>query len=250
MSAMKLTVLGYYGGYPYAGHGTSGYLIQSETGFNLLLECGSGVLLALQKYLDPLQLDAVLLSHYHHDHTADVGVLQYYWQLAPGQHKEPVLPIYGHTRETLSFAALTMPNITQGQAYDPDGVLKLGPFEITFLPTKHPVPAYAMRIEETSTGKVLTFTSDTAYIETLVDFAKDSDLLMTDTNFFDDKTGKIWHMTSTQSGKLAQKAKVKHLLLTHLPQHGDLEKLKKEAEITSEGILVDYAQEGLTIKLA
>ncbi|MFD1672462.1 MBL fold metallo-hydrolase [Agrilactobacillus yilanensis] len=246
---MKLTVLGYYGGYPYQGHGTSGYLLQSETGFNLLLDCGSGVLLALQKYLDPLQLDAVILSHYHHDHTADVGVLQYYWQLAAGTHKEEILPIYGHTRETLSFAALTMPNVTQGQVYDPSQPLNLGPFEITFLPTIHPVPAYAMRIKELSTQRVITFTSDTAYFDGLIDFARESDLLMTDTNFFADKTGQMWHMTSTQSGNLAQAAQVQRLLLTHLPQNGDLDALQAEAAAQTNGIPVTYAQEGRSIKL-
>ena len=76
---MKLTVLGYYGGYPFQNKGTSGYLIQSD-GFNLLLDCGSGVLMSLENQIDPLKLNAVVLSHYHADHIADVGVLQYYWQ--------------------------------------------------------------------------------------------------------------------------------------------------------------------------
>ena len=40
---MKVTVLGYYGGYPDNGIATSGYLIQTEK-INLLLDCGSGVL--------------------------------------------------------------------------------------------------------------------------------------------------------------------------------------------------------------
>ncbi|GAJ25934.1 metal-dependent hydrolase [Liquorilactobacillus sucicola DSM 21376 = JCM 15457] len=77
---MKITILGFFGGYPYDGKATSSYLLQSD-GYNLLLDCGSGALLNLEKELDPLQLNAVLLSHYHQDHIADIGVLQYYWQL-------------------------------------------------------------------------------------------------------------------------------------------------------------------------
>lgn len=38
---MKLTVLGYYGGYPYDGVGTSSYLITAGD-YHLLLDCGSG----------------------------------------------------------------------------------------------------------------------------------------------------------------------------------------------------------------
>ncbi|BDP76609.1 hypothetical protein EfmAA242_08370 [Enterococcus faecium] len=57
-------------------------MLQSD-GFNLLIDAGSATLIKLQEHLDPLDLDAVILSHYHHDHIADLGVLQYYWQLHP-----------------------------------------------------------------------------------------------------------------------------------------------------------------------
>lgn len=73
---MKLTVIGCYGGFPAAGEATSGYLFESN-GFRLLVDCGSGVLSKLQQYIDIEELDAVLLSHYHHDHIADIGPLQY-----------------------------------------------------------------------------------------------------------------------------------------------------------------------------
>lgn len=226
---MKLTVLGYYGGFPWNGDGTSAYLVQSN-GFNLLLDCGSGALLTLEKVLDPLQLDAVLLSHYHHDHTADVGVLQYFWQLKTGSKKVPILPIYGHTQDPLNFGALTWPGATIGKSYSADQALNIGPFKITFLQTHHPVAAFAVRIEEVTTHKVLVFTSDTAYFPELADFAEKADLLMTDTNFYADKEGKKWHMTSTESGEVAKNANVKNLLLTHLPQSGNLDNLVTEAK--------------------
>ena len=72
---MKITVLGCLGAYPYNGEGTTGYLVESE-GFHLLLDAGSTTLVQLEKILDPLDLDAVFLTHYHHDHFADLGVLK------------------------------------------------------------------------------------------------------------------------------------------------------------------------------
>lgn len=237
---MKVTVLGYYGGYPANGIGTSSYLIESN-GFHLLMDCGSGALLSLEKVLDPLQLDAVILSHYHHDHVADVGVLQYYWQLHNERPNQQTLPIYGPTADPLMFGSLTWPHASEGKGYAPADVLNIGPLTISFLPMKHPVPAFGMRIVENSTGETLAFTADTAYIPELVPFVKHADLLMTDTNFFDDKTGTKWHMTAGESGKLAADAQVHQLMLTHLPQEGDLTTLKQEAQAQAGQVPVELA---------
>ena len=217
---MLITVLGYYGGYPYKGHGTSGYLLQDDDK-NVLIDCGSGVLNELSNYIDPLQLDAVVLSHYHHDHTADLGVLQYNWQLDPENRKHKLLPIYGHTQDFVNFAQLTMDGVSQGIAYSDYGPSSIESLKFEFLRTIHPVPAYAMKITKGSTSIV--YTSDTAYFDGLVDFAKGSDLLITDTNFQEDKTGRIWHMTTKQSGELAKAADVKRLMISHLPQKVNVE---------------------------
>ncbi|UQS85561.1 MBL fold metallo-hydrolase [Apilactobacillus apisilvae] len=224
---MKVRVLGYYGGYPYDGVGTSGYLIQSGN-FNLLLDCGSGVLLELEKYLDPLQLDALILSHYHHDHKADVGVLEYYWQLNKENRKEPTLPIYGNTDDEYSFEGLNWNNDTKAMPYNENKKLNLDPFTITFLKTKHPVPSYAVKILEKSTKKTLVFTSDTKYFDGLVDFCSDADILITDTNFYEDKKGIKWHMTSKETGKLIRDSKAKCVIISHLPQYGVLSDLLNE----------------------
>lgn len=246
---MKLTVLGYYGGYPYDGVGTSSYLITAGD-YHLLLDCGSGALNALEEILDPLQLDSMLLTHYHHDHTADVGVLQYYWQLRAGERKTPVLPIYGHTADPLNFGALTWANATEGRAYDPAAVNQIGPFDVSFLPTKHPVPAYAVKLVERATGQELVFSADTAYLPELATFAAGAQLLMTDTNFAADKTGKMWHMTSAQSGKIAKDARVKKLLLTHLPQDVSFTQLQQEAQAAAgNDIQVTVAQKFLQLNL-
>ena len=83
--------------YPYKNQGTTGYLLQSD-GFNLLIDAGSATLIKLQEHLDPLDLDAVILSHYHHDHIADLGVLQYYWQLHPKKSGDIAFNLWTHKR--------------------------------------------------------------------------------------------------------------------------------------------------------
>lgn len=226
---MDVTVLGYWGGFPFKGEGTTSYLVQSA-GYSLLLDVGSSTLIQLETYLDPLLLDAVILTHYHHDHIADLGVLQYLRQLKHRDHVVNPLPIYGHTEDDWHFNALTMPGISVGKAYDPNELLRVGPFDITFMKTVHPVPCYAMRILERHTGKVFVFTADTGYFEALSDFCQQADLLITDTYFLEGHEQHKAHLTSKETGRLATKANVKHVVLSHLNQHVDLVELKKQTE--------------------
>lgn len=225
---MKVTVLGYWGGFPFNNEGTSSYLVESD-GFSLLLDAGSSTLIQLEKVMDPLELDAVILTHYHHDHVADLGVLQYLRQLKP---KEPVaeLPIYGHQEDQKHFEELTMAGISLGVPYNPEKTLTVGPFSINFIKTIHPVPCYAMRIEENTTGKVFVFTADTGYFAELTSFCEKADLLITDTYFLEGMENHHAHLTSRETGELAKKAQVKKLVLSHLRQDIDLELLKEQTE--------------------
>ncbi|MDA9462493.1 Metal-dependent hydrolase of the beta-lactamase superfamily I [Enterococcus mundtii 3F] len=239
---MKLTVLGCLGAYPYKKQGTTSYLLQADQ-FNLLIDAGSATLVKLEDHLDPLALDAVIISHYHHDHIADLGVLQYEWQLHPDRDQEKILPIYGHTKDASHFEQLTMPGVSQGVAYDPSKELEVGPFSITFLETIHPVVCYAMRIVERATGKVIVFTGDSGYLEGFIPFAREADLFLADTYLFAGNERHKAHFTSKESGEIAKAAKVKKLVLTHLPQFGDLTQLKNEAkEAAGEEIEVVLAE--------
>ncbi len=75
-AVMKLTVFGHWGGYPVANEGTSSYLLE-EAGFKLLIDVGASAVSIMQNYIDPDDIDAAIISHYHPDHVADVGILQH-----------------------------------------------------------------------------------------------------------------------------------------------------------------------------
>ncbi|MCI1557529.1 MAG: MBL fold metallo-hydrolase [Pediococcus pentosaceus] len=245
---MKITVLGYYGGYPSENVGTTGYLVQSGN-YNLLLDAGSGTLLELQRHLNPLDLDAVLLTHYHHDHTADLGVLQYQWQLN-SKNKVEILPIYGHTEDPLNFGALTWPNASQGVGYNENEEIDLGPFTVSFKKTIHPVPAFATRIVERETGKIFTFTSDTRYFDELVKFATNSDLLVTDTNFLSNHTGIKGHLSTKETAELFNKSNAKQLMISHLSPQIDIDEMLKETKQFSKNKNNIFAPKvGLTIEI-
>jgi Metal-dependent hydrolases of the beta-lactamase superfamily III len=237
---MKLTALGVWGGYPTRDAGTTSYLLQSEEGFNLLLDAGSRAVTELEHELSPNDLDAIILSHYHEDHIADLGALRQYRQLQTV--KPEMLPIYGHQENEYEFSKLSLENVSEGIAYDVENGTSVGPFDIQFLKTVHPVICYAMRIVERATGQVLIYTGDTGYFAELVDFSKYADILLADVYFFKDKAKMPNHLSSVEAGEIAAQANVKKLILTHLPQVGDLQVLREEAQEAAGNIPVDLAQ--------
>lgn len=224
---MKFTVIGCWGGYPAPGEATSAYLIEKD-GFNLLIDFGSGALSAVQRYKNIMDIDAVILSHYHEDHVADIGVLQYAW-LTQSYLREmnESLPLYGHHGDEVGFSKLTH-DFTEGIAYNPEDVLHIGPLTIEFLKTNHPVDCYGMRISDGS--KTIVYTADTGYQNEWIDFSRNADLLITDCNFYAHQDGgQAGHMTSEEGGHIAEMAQVKELILSHLPQYGNHEELIEEA---------------------
>lgn len=248
---MKIRIIGCCGGFPNHGIGTSCYLLTVDN-YHLLIDCGSGDLLTLEKYLNPIKLNAVVLSHYHADHIADVGVLQYYWQLHPQNRTVPILPIFGNTEDPLHYENLNWANSTKAMAYSTLKPLKIGPLIIHFQRTVHPVPAYAMRITNINSNKTIVYTADSNYDPKLINFAKHADLLLTDTNYFADhnKIEPRWHMTSTECGLLAKQADCQRLLLTHLPPKGDLDQLQHEAQLAADKkVNVHIAKKGHVITI-
>lgn len=244
---MKLTVIGFWGGYPKKNAASSGYLLEHD-GFQLLIDCGSGVLAKLQNIIQPEELDSVIISHYHPDHIADIGVLQHARLIQGFLGKEmPLLPIYGHHFDQSEFAKLTYKKITEGIAYEYNEVLKVGPFQVSFLKTNHPVPCFAMRIE--AGRKVLVYTADSSFKEEFIGFSREADVLLCECNFYGNQNGKpAGHMNSIDAGRLAQEAGVKQLILTHLPHYGNLNNLITEASSEFTGI-IKLANEFLSISL-
>ncbi|QHS21628.1 MBL fold metallo-hydrolase [Virgibacillus sp. MSP4-1] len=240
---MRFKVIGFWGAYPEAEGATSSYLLEQD-GFSLLIDCGSGTLSRLQKEVEITNLDALILSHYHHDHVADIGPLQYAFLVQSYLREESkVLPVFGHLGDEDFFTSLTH-QCTKGIAYNPAETLHIGPFTITFLQTRHPVPCYAMRL--TNGQHTIVYTADTSYFEDLVPFCQNADLLIAECSFYEGMDGSgPGHMTSDECGKLAQAAGVRQLWLSHLPHFGHVEQLKVEAGRYYSG-KIQLAQESLS----
>jgi ribonuclease BN (tRNA processing enzyme) len=204
-------------------------LLQSG-GFNLLLECGSSVLSRLPGHVEPDALDAVLISHYHADHVADIRCLQYAVKVQTdlGNRSDP-LPMYGPPGDTCP--SLTYHEYTEGRYMAPAERTRIGPFSVTVQATNHPALCYAMRIE--GGGKSIVYTADTGWYDGLVDLAAGADLLLCETSLYNRFYGWVeGHLTAGEAGRLASEAGARTMLLTHLPHSGDhhelLEEVRKE----------------------
>ena len=86
---MRITVLGKSPSWQDADGACSGYLIE-EDGFHLLLDCGNGVFSKLRRFIDYVDVDAVVISHLHADHFLDLVPYSYALTYAPRQQPVPV----------------------------------------------------------------------------------------------------------------------------------------------------------------
>jgi ribonuclease BN (tRNA processing enzyme) len=164
-------------------------------------------------------LDAVILSHYHADHVADLGCLQYAARidLDLGRRKKPLV-VYGH-QESPGFAKTRYLDFVEGVAFDKASSVRIGPFTFTFAPMVHPDPSYAIRAECGDSS--LVYSGDTGMTPTLATFAKGTNLLVCETSLYNEYRGRIkGHLSAGEAGEQAKAAGVGTLLATHLPHFG------------------------------
>ena len=114
-----------------------------------------------------------------------------------------------------------------------------------------------VRIEEIARrvrGRKIVYSSDTAYNENIIKFAKDADVAIFDSTFGEEKqelARALGHSTTKDAAMMAKKAGVKMLVLNHISaryKKEDEEILKKQAEKYFDGKVV-VARDGLKIEI-
>lgn len=224
---MRVTVVGCSGSYPGPDSPASCYLVESEhqgRTWRILLDLGNGALGALQRYADPLLVDAVFLSHLHADHCLDLCsyyVLRKYHPEGP----QPRIPVIGPAGVAARLAAAydlpDVPGMTgEFDFAEYDGPFEIGPFRVEPVPVVHPVPSYALRVS--ADGATLAYSGDTAACDGLVRAATDADLFLAESSFVDGEDNPVGvHLTGREAAELAAGAGVRRLVLTHIPPWHD-----------------------------
>jgi len=224
---MKITVLGRWGAYPEAGEATSGYLLQTDQ-HTILLDCGSGVLARLFYHVRQEELDAVFITHFHHDHCADLGCLTYASKVAMALKRRLTrLPIYAPDKSE-KFSELSFGDFTVGMPVAPGKTVDLNGLKATFFSTVHEEYNLAMRLEYK--GKVLVYTGDLGPSTDIKEFCRGADLLICEASLFEHEKGLFpGHLTTEEAALLAANSGSSALMLSHFPHIGDIRKMKAEA---------------------
>ena len=143
-----------------------------------------------------------------------------------GDRSKP-LAIYGHAQDD-NFSGLDYLQYSRGCAIDTQTPLELDALKFTFSQNIHPDPCFSMRIEQAD--RCMVYIADSAWTDDLVEIAQNADLLLCESSLYNDYLGMIpGHLTAGEAGKIAARAGVKHLVLTHLPHFGNHDLLLEQA---------------------
>ena len=184
------------------------------------------------------ELDAVVLSHLHSDHFCDLLVLRYAHFKTMQEGKAGPLLVHAPNSPTLERELLPFRDVLNIQPVDKETKIAFGEMNVSFYQTNHSIPCYAMRIE--AGGRSLVYTADTTWDDELVRFAAKADVLLAECTFLEKDKGLNVpkHLSALDCGRLAQEARVKKLVLTHLWPEYDPELLEQEAKSKFYGSIV------------
>ncbi len=217
----RVTILGSGTCVPYARRGPAGYAVEAA-GRILLVDSGSGTLGRLvQAGLDHRHLDAVLYTHTHPDHSADLAPLLFALNYTPGFERRRLLRLLGPAGfgDFLGRLEQLHPGIAP-KSYEielvemADSRVALGDVTIQSRRVEHAnLPAVGYRVE--AEGVTLVFSGDTTYCDGLVEVARGADLLIIEASspFPDRDPGP--HLTAALAGRVAAEAGARRVVLTH-----------------------------------
>ena len=217
---LTLTVLGHSGSYPSAESACSGYLLRSSSA-TLWLDAGNGSLANLQRHVDLRDVDAVVLSHEHPDHTADLA--GFYVACKYYLHRDHV-PVYAPAgvSDSVYYSGdpIAWHDVTDGSRAE------IGGLSLTFSRTDHPTETLAVRVD--GEGRSLGYSADSGPAWSLSSLGPGLDLALCEATYLSDSEGRAQHMSARQAGRSGREAEVRRLVLTHMQPGVSVEAIAAE----------------------
>lgn len=241
---LRVQILG-SGGPELSARASSGYIVWIDGKAKLLVDCGGGTFLRFTqsgaKFED---LDAILLTHNHIDHTADLNAFMkagffttrdkpIHIYGAGGSMVFPPTDVfvkrllgndgaYSYMSDMLTPQSSSFQIISHVLPQKENNMSKNG-YTIRSIGVHHGiVPALAFRIDVNE--KSIVFSGDTNNRgKTLEPFAQNTDIMIADFAISQDsdETAKNLHMTPSTIGELALKTQARRLVLSHLMKRSE-----------------------------
>lgn len=193
---------------------------------NILLDCGSTVLLAMQQQgIDPSTIDHILLSHLHGDHFGGVPFFLMHAQFV-AKRKEPlvILGPLGAERRIIDTLEVLFPDLAEivwrfpitfieleADRQGTIGDVQISPYLVDH-PSGAPSLAYRLQIDD----KALAFSGDTRWTDALVKVADQVDLLIAECHGI--KPNGLHHLDWQTLNEHKDELRAKRILLTHMSQ--------------------------------
>ena len=241
---MKLTILGSGTCVPTIKRGSpANYLEIGKV--KTLVDCGSGTLRQLIKArLDYKNIDIAFFTHFHSDHILDLSAFIQALNWTPGFDRKKDLILVGpvgfkkfYESYLKPVSGVPRPNTYKIKIKEIKKKLVFENFTVECVKTIHSDTSLAYKFTEKN--KSLVISGDCDYDDKLAIFSNNVDVLMLECSFPDTMKSE-GHLISRECGLIAQKAKAKKLILTHLyPTSPEIIRLNQTKKIFKNTILAE-----------
>jgi ribonuclease BN (tRNA processing enzyme) len=194
------------------------------------MDCGPGTAGRIPLHVPVNSLRAAAISHLHPDHYFDL--VQVYYMLKFGERRpaelSPRVPLFmppggrdflRQWGKLIADKPAMLEDVFDICDYVADCETDVGGLPFTFHSVQHYIMSHAMRVKSSS-GAVLTFSSDVAPCPQLIEVALNADLFLCESAMLDgsqDEQNQVLrgHMSAAEAGAAARQAGARRLLLTH-----------------------------------
>jgi len=214
---MKVKVLGTGTCVPSLQRSSSSYLVQTKQ-LNILIDVGPSVVRRLLEYgFTTRDVDVIVLTHFHVDHTADLSTFLFASNYDVEARTKELLVLGGDGLHDFYRGLLAVYPWLLPRSYEislremSKGTLNKGGLFITTAQMEHNNESIGVRVEE---RKSVTFSGDTDYTKNLIKLASGNDLLIAECSFPERKVD--GHLNLEILQKIVDEANPKRVLISHL----------------------------------